>query len=70
MNIRQIENAIFWNEHVAAATKDQAQKARCNDRILRFMQQLMELKQSANEHALDRGAIESRAWHDTSAELN
>jgi hypothetical protein len=69
MNIQQLEREIFWNEHVAATTKDPKQKARCNDRILRFMREIIEIKRAANERDLDRGMMEHAAWNDTSKEL-
>jgi len=64
MNIQQLEREIFWNEHVAATTKDPKQKARCNDRILRFMQEMTEIKRAEDERALDRGVTEHVAFHD------
>ena len=69
MNIQQLEREIFWNENVIATTKDPKQKARCNDRILRFMQEMTEIKRAASERHLDRGMMEHAAWNDTSKEL-
>ena len=64
MNIQQLEREIFWNEHVAATTKDPKQKARCQERILRFMQEMTEIKRAEDERALDRGVTEHVAFYD------
>lgn len=69
MNISQIDNAIFWHEHVRDNSKDARQRARCNERIERLMRQRMELKRALDDAELTRGAIEHSAWYDTSAEL-
>ena len=68
MNIQQLEREIFWNENVAATTKDPKQKARCQERILRFMREITEIKRVKNERALDRGITEHVSWHDVSHE--
>ena len=69
MNIQQLEREIFWNEHVAATTKDPKQKARCEARVLRFMQDIADIKRAAADAALERGTTQHAAWYDASAEL-
>lgn len=69
MTLSQIDNSIFWQEHVRDNTHDPAQRARCNAAIEKLMAQRMEIKRALDERAIDRGAREHAAWHDTSAEL-
>ncbi len=69
MTLEQIDNSIFWQEHVRDNTRDPAQRARCNAAIEKLMAQRMEIKRALDEHAIDRGAREHAAWYDTSAEL-
>lgn len=68
-NTKTIDNSIFWQEHVRDTTRDPVQRARCNDAILRLMQERRELVRYYEERELDRGAIEHRNWYDTSVEL-
>ena len=69
MNIQQLEREIFWNEHVASTTKDLKQKARCQERILRFMQEITEIKRASSEIDLNLSMMEHAAWYDISKEL-
>ena len=69
MNILHLEREIFWNEHVATTTKDPKQKARCEARALRFMQDIADIKRAAADAALERGTTQQAAWYDTSKEL-
>jgi len=67
--LQQIDDAIFWHEHVRAQSRDATQRARCDERILNLMRERMELTRERDERALARGAREHAAWYDTSAEL-
>lgn len=67
--LKQIDDAIFWHERVRAQSRDQAQRARCDERILNLMRERMELTRERDERELARGARERAAWYDTSAEL-
>ena len=69
MTLSQIDNSIFWQEHVRDNTRDPVQRARCNAAIEKLMAQRTEIKRALDERAIDRGAREHAAWHDTSAEL-
>ncbi len=69
MTLEQIDNSIFWQEHVRDNTRDPAQRARCNAAIEKLMAQRMEIKRALDDRELARGAREHAAWHDTSAEL-
>ena len=68
-NTKTIDNCIFWQEHVRDATRDPAQRARCNAAIERLMGERRELVRYHEEQALDRAAQEQRNWYATSAEL-
>jgi hypothetical protein len=61
---------IYWNAHVANATRDPKQRARCMQRVERMMKELTELKREKRDAETERGLAESAAWYDTSAELN
>lgn len=69
MNLKQIDDAIFWHEHVRDTSRDIAQKARCNDRIEKLMRERMELRRAENEAELSRGIAEQQAWYCTRDEL-
>lgn len=69
VNTKTIDNCIFWQEHVRDTTRDPVQRARCNEAILRLMQERRELVRYREERALDAGARDQRNWYDTSAEL-
>ena len=68
-SLKILDNAIFWQEHVRDNTRDPAQRARCNDAILRLMQERRERVRYEEERALDRGVIEHRNWYATDREL-
>jgi hypothetical protein len=68
MTLSQIDNSIFWQEHVRDNTRDPAQRARCNAAIEKLMAQRMEIKRALDERAIDRGTREHAAWYETSAE--
>jgi len=69
MNLKQLDDAIFWHEHVRDQSRDPKQKQRCNERILKMLQERTEITRSIAERQETRGAFEHAAWHDTSAEL-
>lgn len=69
MNLKQIDKAIFWHEHVRDQSRDPKQKQRCNDRILGLLQQRMEITRAMAEKQEAQGMREHAAWYDTSAEL-
>lgn len=69
MNLKQLDDAIFWHEHVRETSRDKAQKARCNERIERFMRERTELLRAQKEAELSRGVSEQQAWNDTRDEL-
>ena len=76
MQPETIERALFWQRHVLANALNPAQKERARAAIARLetalfqaMREASEAKAEARREAEDRGAIESAAWHDTSAEL-
>lgn len=68
-SLKQIDNSIYWQEHVIAQTRDPKQKRRCQEAVLRLMQERMEIVREMQERELDRGIAEQAAWYDTSAEL-
>jgi hypothetical protein len=69
MTLSQIDNSIFWQEHVRDNTRDPVQRARCNAAIEKLMAQRMEIKRALDDRKMARGAREHAAWYDTSAEL-
>lgn len=69
MTLAQIDNSIFWQEHVRDTTRDPAQRARCNAAIEKLMRQRMEIRQAQQDRELARGERELANWYDTSAEL-
>jgi len=70
MTLTQLDNSIFWQEHVRDNTRDPAQRARCNAAIEKLMAQRMEIKRALDDRAIDRGLREHAVWYDTNAELN
>lgn len=70
MTLKQIDDAIFWNELVKAQSRDRDQIRRIDERLLRLMQDRMDIVREQNERSIDRGVREQAAWYDTSAELN
>jgi hypothetical protein len=69
MTLEQIDNSIFWQEHVRDNSRDPAQRARCNAAIEKLMAQRMDIKRAQDERDQARGTREHAAWYDTSAEL-
>jgi chorismate mutase len=69
MNLKQIDEAIFWHEHVRNQSRDPKQKQRCDERILKLMQDRMDITRAMAERHESKGAREHAAWYDTSAEL-
>jgi chorismate mutase len=69
MNLKQIDEAIFWHEHVRKQSRDPKQKQRCDERILKLVQDRMEITRAMAEKQIDKGMREHSAWFDTSAEL-
>jgi hypothetical protein len=71
-----LERSLFWQRHVlsTAQTIEQETRARAaiaslESALFQEMREASEDKAEARREAEERGAIESAAWHDTSAEL-
>ena len=76
MKPESIERDLFWQRHVLANALNPTQKERARAAIARLesalfqaIREASEDKAEARREAEERGAIESAAWHDTSAEL-
>lgn len=71
-----LERSLFWQRHVLSNAQTIEQKTRARAAIARLesalfqeIREASEDKAEARREAEERGAIESAAWHDTSAEL-
>lgn len=66
--INRAEAAIQRLTQERNSASDREIKQELDEKILQLLGHIIDIRRDAEERALDEGAMEEAAWHDTSAE--